>query len=328
MKPVFIIRVSGNDITAKIADRLLFLKITDEAGIQSDAVEIRLDNRPDSQGGHLRLPPSTRDMTVALGYEGKRLMPMGLYTVDDVGLSGPPDVVTIKAKAARWMTSLKAPRSRSWHAVTLGDMVRRIAADNNYEASIAAELANVVVAHVDQTEESDAHLLTRLSQDYGAIAKPAGGHLIFVPRGESKTATGKSAPSIAVTFKDDVLQWSYSAKDRGKYDAVEAEWQDLGDAQLKVARAGDGQLVYRLRHSYPDEAAALAAAEAKLAAFERGQATLQLTVIGNPEIQAESPINLTGFHPAIPTRWVANTVTHTIDAGGFRTEVGAELPRK
>jgi hypothetical protein len=328
MKPAYIIRANGRDITAKIADRFLSLRVTDEAGIQSDAVEIRLDNRPLSSGSYAALPPSTRDLMVALGYEGKGLQQMGLYTVDEVGLSGPPDVMTIKAKAAQWMTSLKAPRSRSWHDVTLGDIVRRIAADNNYEPAVSAGLADIVIAHVDQTEESDAHLLTRLSQDYGAIAKPAGGHLVFVPRGESKTASGRNSPPAAVTYRTDVLRWSYLAKDRGRYDAVEAEWQDLAAAQQKVARAGDGQLVYRLRHTYPDETAALAAAEAKLAAFARGQATLNLTLVGNAKIRAESPIILTGFHPAIPSRWVAKTVSHTLDASGFSTEVDAEMSKK
>lgn len=329
MRPSFRAIVEGDDITAKIRDRLLSLRVTDQAGIQSDAIEFRLDNRPREDGQYLKLPPSTREIRLWLGYKDEGLEPLGTYTVDEVGLSGPPDTMTIKAKAAKWMTAFKAPRSRSWHEVTIGTIVRTIAGEHEYRPRISVSLADVAVDHVDQTEESDAHFLTRLAVDHGAIAKPASGYLMFVTRGDAKLSSGKDSPAIAVAREDVVGPWSYLSKDRGKYDAVEAEWQDLAAAQLRVAKAGDGKLVYRLRHSYPDQAAALAAAKAKLTALQRGKATLDgLTLIGNPKIRAESPVELSGFHPDIPTRWIVTSVTHVLDGSGFRTEVDAELPRK
>jgi uncharacterized protein len=41
---------------------------------------------------------------------------------------------------------------------------------------VAESLAGIHVTHLDQTEESDLHLLTRLAREHGALAK-AGGRL-------------------------------------------------------------------------------------------------------------------------------------------------------
>ena len=46
---------------------------------------------------------------------------MGLYTVDELELSGPPDTLTIRAKAANIRSSLKEHKTRAWDDTTLGD---------------------------------------------------------------------------------------------------------------------------------------------------------------------------------------------------------------
>ena len=45
---------------------------------------------------------------------------MGAYTVDELELSGPPQTLTIRARAADLRQSLKAPKTRAWDATTLG----------------------------------------------------------------------------------------------------------------------------------------------------------------------------------------------------------------
>ena len=45
MRPIFTILADQQNVTDTIRDRLLSLRITDEAGTQSDTVEIQLDDR-------------------------------------------------------------------------------------------------------------------------------------------------------------------------------------------------------------------------------------------------------------------------------------------
>jgi phage protein D len=44
--------------------------------------------------------------------------------------------------------------------------------------------------HIDQTDESDIHFLTRIGKGHDAIASVKGQTLLFVNKGEGKTASG------------------------------------------------------------------------------------------------------------------------------------------
>ena len=79
MTPIYSITVDGGDITAKVADRLISLRITDEAGIKSDTVSLTLDNRDNA----VAVPRHGVIMKVSLGYAETDMIFMGAYTVDE-----------------------------------------------------------------------------------------------------------------------------------------------------------------------------------------------------------------------------------------------------
>ena len=112
--------------------------------------------------------------------------------------------------------------------------------------------------------------------------------------------------------------------ERGKYGAVTAEWHDKATAKRETVKAGDGDPIFKLRRSYPDATQAQAAAEAKLAALDRGTGTMEITLPGNPDLMAEGVINLSRFRSGIDGRWLLNRVTHTIGNQGFSSSLSAE----
>ena len=65
MQPSFRINSNGNDITQVVGDRLLSVKVTDQAGQKSDTCEITIDDR----GQQLALPEIGTQLEVFLGYE-------------------------------------------------------------------------------------------------------------------------------------------------------------------------------------------------------------------------------------------------------------------
>jgi phage protein D len=251
---------------------------------------------------------------------------MGLYTADEIEESGWPRTLTVQAKAADMRASLKVKRTRSWDETTLGAMVRAIAPAHGLTAKVGDDLASVAVPHVDQTEESDLHLLTRLAMEHDAVAKPGGGYLLFVPRGEAKSATGTSMPALAIKGED-VQRWSLSAAGRGKYLAVKAYWHDVAAAARKEVQAGSGEPAFTITRPFPTEAEALSAAKGKLDALERGTATLDLTVAGLPKLAAECGLNVSGLSPSADGGWVVTKVKHTLDDSGYRCDVSAETPK-
>ena len=324
MTPAFRILADNQNITARLSDRLLSLTVSDQKGYRSDTVEVRLDDRD----GRIELPRKGAELDVALGYEERGLAAMGLYTVDEVELSGAPDTLTIRAKAASRRKSLKQHQTRAWHDTTLGDLVTTIAAAHNLDPRVGETLRSIPIPHLDQTEESDLHLLTRLGKQYDSVAKPVRNYLLFVPSGQTRSATGKTIPTITI-HRNETRDYRITLADRGRYQAVKAHWHDTNTGERREASTGQGKPIYTLRHSYPDEARARDAARAKLKALSRGLATLKFSLnSGNPLVVAEAKLTLEGFRDGMNGPWIATQVTHELDTNGLTTRVEAEAPKR
>lgn len=194
MQPIFTITADRQDITAAIQDRLIALSVTDESGIQSDALEIRLDDRERA----IRLPRTGAELILHLGYKNGKLHPVGIFTVDELSTEGPPDILIIRARAADFRQSLKEQKARSWENRTLDDIARTIAAEQQLEPVIAEALKAKTITHIDQTDESDLHFLSRLGKEYDAISTIKEGRLLLVPKGQGQTASGKDTPTVAI----------------------------------------------------------------------------------------------------------------------------------
>jgi hypothetical protein len=320
MKPTFRILADSKDVTTAIADRLISLTVTDEAGFASDTVTIKVDDREDK----VALPRTGAELEVYLGYDGKGLVRMGLYTVDEIGHSGPPATLVIKAKAANMRAAMKSRKTRSWDTTSLGKIVEVIASEHDYTAKVSTALAGQAVEHVDQAEESDLHFLTRLAKEHDAVFKPAAGYFVVAPKGEAKSISGKPLPVISICG-DQVSQWSMTAASRGKYRAVIANYHDADQAERIDITVGQGDPAFKLPFTYPDKAQAKSAAKSKLTALERGTATLDLTVVGNAALAAEAKLTVSGLNTKVIGDWSVTRVEHQL-ADGYVCNISAETP--
>ncbi|TAN72315.1 MAG: phage late control D family protein [Magnetospirillum sp.] len=325
MKPVWKITADGADITAACARRLLQLAITDEAGIASDTVSITLDN------ADLAIAPPRKGarLEVWMGYDGGGMVSMGQYVVDETEASGLPHALTIKGKAADMRASFKEQKTRGWDEIAIGDLVATIAGEHTLLPVVSPQLAGILVPNLAQTGESDLNLLTRVAKTYDAVAKPVSGRLLFVPKGEAKSASGKAMPSVALG-PGDLRSYRATAAERGKYATVIAHWHNAATGLAEPVRAGSGASpAYTIRHKYPDAAQAQAAASAKLEALARGEGTFSGEVVpGRPGLGAETKITVSGLGPAADGAWVVTRATHTLDkSGGLRTDIEAETPK-
>lgn len=307
-----------------LRSRLLQLRISDEAGIQSDTCEIVLDDRDYK----IAWPKHGAELQVSLGYRGQSLSPLGNYIVDEVAHNGPPNTLTIRAKAADMIASLKAPKTREWPQTNLGELVNQIAAEHQLNPKVSEFQANIVIPHVDQTDESDLHFLTRLAKQYDSVAKPANGFLLFVSKGEVKAASGREIPPVKIA-SNQILQHRMTQADRGKYQAVKTYWHNLEAAINVEVLSSDGKPVYTVREPYPDADQAARAGRAKLKQLQRGEANLSLTLIGNTQLQAEGQIVLSGLRDPINGDWLVQRVNHQLDTNqGFTTQVEAVIPSR
>jgi len=322
MTPDFRILANANDITSTLRDRLISLSVSDSSGIKSDSVEITLDDR----GGKIEIPKKGAELEVSLGYKEVGLIRMGLFTVDEVELSGSPDTMTIRAKAADMRGSLKEQKSRSWDDVTVGSIVEKIASEHELTPKIGVFLADIDVPHLDQSDESDLNFLARLARQYDVVAKPAAGFLLFVGRGEAKSAAGRSLAPVTVR-RIDVSRFRITMSDRGRYQSAIAHYHDTAKAKRIPVKVGDGAPASTVRGNFSSKAIATAAATSRLEGLRRGEQSLSFSMIGNPELTAECPITLSGFRTGASIDWVCVSATHSFSSTGFTTSIDAKTPK-
>lgn len=325
--PMFRVEVDGENISKVLAPRLSSLTVTDGAGVQSDQVTIVLSDT--GLFGRLQEPRQGAEIKVWMGYP-LQLHYMGLFIADGFQIQGPPDQVTITGSASingettSGKTALTDQKKRSWPAGTqIGDLVATVAGEHGLQSSVSQSLATVALPHIDQIDESDMNLLSRIARNHDAIAKPGNGRLIMAKRGESLTASGKPMPELQISLGD-VSSWTYNNNLRAKTGAVIASYQDLGKGEQQECKAGIGAPVQRLKRRFPNRAAAQKAADSEFARLQRAGRALSISMKGNPGAKAEARLIPRNFRSYVDQPWLITQAIHSLDSGGYRTSIAAE----
>lgn len=329
-RPFFKVVVDGEDITSILSPRLVRLQLNDAAGVESDRVQISLSDA--SLFAKLEEPGQGAEIKVWLGYAFD-LKYMGTFIADTVSVTGPPDVMQITGLASPQgetgggKTALTEQKTRSWdEGTTIGEIAEQIAGEHGMRSAVSASLTEIKLPHVDQLEESDINLLSRILREHDGIAKPGDGRIVVAKRGESLTASGKAMPVIDVIPRD-VSRWAYSNSLREKVGEVVASYQDKDAAETKEIKVGGGKPCHRLRQRYPSEGAARSAAKSEFGRFNRAGRSLRLSLPGNPDLVAEGRVNIAGFRGYIDGEWLITGAAHSLDSGGYRTRITCEPPK-
>ncbi|MGU9822008.1 phage late control D family protein [Pseudomonas sp. LF090] len=320
--PAFRLMVNGNDIAHLISPRLMTLGLTDNRGVEADQLTITLSDHD----GLLSIPPKGAVLRLWLGWSDTGLVDKGTYTVDETEHSGAPDVLSIRARSADLRKGLKTKRERSWSNTTLGDVLGDIAIGNGLTATIAGALDGLPILQLDQANESDANLISRLGEEFDAVASVKAGCLLCLPAGGGKTASGMDLPHITLT-RADGDQHRYLQADRDSYDGVRAYYYDVNSAKKQEAIAGGGENLKDLRHTYSDQQSALRAARAEFRRLQRGSATLSYTLaMGRPDLIPELTYTLQGVKAEIDEIiWYGGNVEHSLTAdGGYTVSLDLE----
>lgn len=324
-RPLCRLVVNGTDITAAVEKRLVELTLTDNRGMEADQLDVALSDHD----GKLAIPSRGAELRLWLGWSDTGLVDKGTFTVDELEHSGAPDTLSIRARSADLRGDLKTRREQSWHATTLGAVLTAIASRHNLTPQVEASLAAVPIAHLDQANESDANLLTRLGHEHDAIAAIKAGRLLFMPMGGASTASGLALPHVTLT-REDGDQHRYLEADRDSYSGVRAYYYNPGSTKKQQAIAGADGNLKDLRHSYADRDAALSAARAEWTRLQRGTATLSYTLAkGRPDLVPDQTFSLEGVKDEIAAYvWLGKSLRHQFTSQHYVTslELESQLP--
>lgn len=311
--PAYALLLDGKPLS--LEGRSVEITVTDHSGDQADELVVKIsDTLPNRR---IAFPRTGVTLACRLGWTGDDLTDMGTFVVDAIDHDGPPDAITISGHAADLKSEWTQKREQSWDGVTVEDIIDTIAFRQDVTPAFDPDLGAIAIEHIDQTDESDAHFLTRLAQRVGAVFSVKSGYLLFKPRGSGRSASGKTMTPLVIV-RSETDRHRYSQADREQYTGVQASWHNNASAKTQRVLVGEKGHVRTLRNNYPTEAEANAAAKAEYRRIQRGEATFNLTRIGDPQLRAERPVTASGYHPEIDAKaWVIQTATHRLDSSGF-----------
>nr|WP_286675133.1 phage late control D family protein [Pseudomonas subflava] len=328
-RPICRLVVNDNDISDQLLGgqepRLVSIELTDNRGLEADQLDITLSDHD----GLLAIPPRGATVRLWLGWSDTGLVDKGSFTVDETEHSGAPDLLSIRARSADLRGSLKTKKERSFDATTLGTVIGAIATAQGLTPVVSAVLAGIELLHLDQANESDANLLSRLGREHDAIATVKAGRLLFLPTGKATTASGLALPHVTLT-RADGDQHRFLQADRDAYTGAKAYYYEVNSAEKKEAIAGGGENIKELRHVYTDRASALQAARAEWNRLQRGTATLSYTLAkGRPELIPDQTYTLAGIKAEIAAIvWLGGNIRHSYTPNSYTTalELESQLP--
>jgi len=357
LTPAAELTIDGRRFGTQAMSRIISISLTDKRGFEADELTIELDDHD----GTIAIPKTGSKITLKLGYQETGLVEKGEYLVSEFTASGSPDRLSITARAADLAEALAEQVEKSWHKQTLYQIIEAIAKKHKYEYIISKDYQNTKIDHIDQTNESDASFMSRLAEQYDAIATIKNGKLLFIPAGESQTASGQPIlPTTITRASGDSHSFTYSSSN--SYQAVKAYYTDKKTGQKKEVIVNkdnaypnkkttqqtktvkgktfkakkkendnqkvntEGQKIKTLRHLYATESGAWSGARGAFKKIQRGVAEFSITLaVGRPDLYPETPAVVKGFKPEIDAEaWLITEVSHKIDSGGYTAGIQFE----
>lgn len=319
MTPVYQLTINGNPV--ELHNRLLNLQVVDKNGMEADELTLEIDDAD----GAVAIPSKGVVVGVSFGYHWHSRY-VGRFVVDEVTHSGAPDVLSIRASSADFRRSLLEERELSYHALTLGDILGAVAGRNGLALAMSGALSGVEIEHLDQTNESDANLVSRLAVEYDAVGTVKDGRLVFIARASGRSAGGAALPVVRI-LRHEGDRHDFSDADRDEQvTGVVAYWQDKKKAQRQKVMAGGGGYCRHLKQTYNSEKEAREAAFGQFKRIQTRARKLNINLaMGRPELIAELPVVTVGFKPEIDAlRWFIKEVTHTLNEQGLTTSIACE----
>ncbi|TFW71502.1 hypothetical protein C3Y98_05235 [Methylotenera oryzisoli] len=304
----FKISLDNKDITLSFADRLESLTLTENRGPEADQLDIVLLDHD----GKLDIPHRGIKLNLAIGWQVSGLIDKGTFIVDDVEHSGTPDKLTMRARSADLRAGLTTQKERSWHNKSVGDIITSIAKENSLKAVIPSDLATQAIQHIDQTNESDVNLLSRLAKMFDALFTVKSGNLLFLKTGTGRSVSGKPLAPVKIT-RASGDQHRFGVADRDTYTGVKALYNDMAQAIKGEVLIDEGNVsgadlgaapattinakgrVYSLNKLYKTKASAMRAARNKYRDLSEGKSNYGTVTAYYREVGTgkKTPINIT-----------------------------------
>lgn len=328
LSPVFTLWYLKKNITSDITPYVTRITYSDNIKNESDTIEVELD---DTDGRWLDAwyPGKGDTLTLKVGYQGEKLLSCGTFSIDEIEVSSPASVVSIRGVATSVNSALRTKSSRGFEGTTLAAIAGRIA--KKHQLKLVGSIEVIKIDRVTQYAETDVAFLHRLASEYGYAVKIVSDQLIF-----SHLATLRSQEPVRKLKPQDVARYSLRDTINRVYKSARVKHQKSSTKKLIVYEADGGtsesskqtkggkvtsadRLQVNSRVSDPDSARIKA--DSALASHNEYQQSGSLTLMGASQLTAGNKIELSGFGQ-LSGPWLITTARHTLDrSSGYVTEL-------
>ncbi len=298
-----VLTVNGRDVSSYLAPYLKDFSFKDNAKGKADEVNFTLmdrDKRFQNEWFIRKGNRVTAHLTCLDWYKpGENIaLPMGLFTVDEVELSGPPDVFKVKAvSAAKTSAMSEEARTKGWETYTLEGIAGEIAQRHGY--TLMYDAPEIPFNRVDQRESSDLAFLHNLAGTYGVNLKVHDGKMILYGAKEWDA----KKPRLIINKAGSIYSpatWSFKDGAQGTGKKAEVTYHDPAKRETvkaEVAAPGkppSGQTL-TLNQRVENSSQAIALGQGALRGANEGERTANLDWMGFPGLVAGITLQLVGW---------------------------------
>jgi len=320
--PRWVLTYQGEDITADISHMVVAISYRDVLGGRSGEMSVTLEDREQRWQGPWR-PSEGTVVKLLLGYGGEKLLEAGDFQVDELELSGPPDVMQMRCLAAYITPALRTRQSAGYENRTLLDVAAQIALKHGMELIGAPVFPNVLFRRVTQNRETDLGFLRRLARTHDYDFTVRGRQLIFYSRRELEARA-----AVATVRRREVETFRFKAGSYRTYVAAEVAYLNSEMKALVAHNAAAATAVatgdsYKLVTRVEDAQQAALKAAAALHDMNMEQTTAVIGLPGATALSAGNNVELAGFG-SMDGKYLIETATHRLQRRtGYTTEIMA-----
>lgn len=226
--PKYQVVYSGKDITEDLLGHVLQITYSDKTDGQSDEISIVVD---DTFGlwRNKWIPDKGDTLDVKIGYDGY-LFPCGIFQIDDIELSGPPDTVSIRGLAVRITDRVRTKRSYSHQNKTLSQIAQRVAQLNGLILFGAEIVRDIKIEKRSQNRQTDLEFLKDLAAEFGYVFSIRDTRLTF-----TSIYDLEAADSITEISRADLIRYRLKDTAHKIYRSAEVKYHNPENGELVKA---------------------------------------------------------------------------------------------
>jgi len=320
-----VLEYESKDISADIAPMLSNFTFTDNASGTADDVQIQVHDAAElwhkdwfpSKGAKIRVGLMCRKWN-----QGEDVsVNFGVFTIDEVTASGPPDTFSIKAISAFIDTSIRnEKKSRAYEQFSLRDIVSYVADKHGFALFFDSDI-NPQIERADQAEESDLAFLQRICTSHGVKLKVT----------DRKIAVYNAAkydskdPVMSISKWKHAKTWSFTAKAYDIYKACSVNYWDAKEKKQKSYtftpdNAPETGHILKINERVESPAKAEQRAKNELRKKNKEEVSASIDVMGTPQLAAGSNVKLDSFG-VFSGKYMIESCTHSLGGNGYTTSL-------